>query len=47
VDEAESLDKNVQHIRQIVAMQQSFSRVFGVTESSNPSASWKMPFNLT
>ena len=30
--ETDSLDKNVQHIRQIVATQQSFARVFGVTE---------------
>jgi len=33
LDEADSLDKNVQHIRQIVSTQQSFSRVFGVIES--------------
>lgn len=31
--ETDALDKNVQHIRQIVAMQQSFARVFGVTEN--------------
>jgi PAS domain S-box-containing protein len=31
--ETDALEKNVQHIKQIVAMQQSFARVFGVTES--------------
>jgi len=48
-DEAESLDKNVQHIRQIVAMQQSFSRVFGVTESQQPERLMEdaVQFNLT
>jgi len=48
-DEAESLDKNVQHIRQIVAMQQSFSRVFGVTESQQPERLMEdaLQFNLT
>jgi signal transduction histidine kinase len=30
--ESDALGANVQHIRQIVAMQQSFARVFGVTE---------------
>jgi C4-dicarboxylate-specific signal transduction histidine kinase len=32
IDEADALDQNVQHIRQIVAMQQSFAQVFGVSE---------------
>jgi signal transduction histidine kinase len=31
--ETDALDQNVQHIRQIVAMQQSFAQVLGVTES--------------
>jgi PAS domain S-box-containing protein len=33
LQETDALDKNVQHIRQIVATQQSFARVFGVTEN--------------
>jgi signal transduction histidine kinase len=33
LQETDALDKNVQHIRQTVAMQQSFARVFGVMES--------------
>jgi hypothetical protein len=33
LQETEALEKNVQHIKQIVAMQQSFARVFGVTEN--------------
>jgi PAS domain S-box-containing protein len=33
IDETDGLEKNVQHIKQIVSMQQSFARVFGVTES--------------
>lgn len=33
LQETDALEKNVQHIKQIVAMQQSFARVFGVTES--------------
>ena len=33
LQETDALDKNVQHIRQIVATQQSFARVFGVIES--------------
>ncbi len=36
LEEADTLDKNVQHIRQIVTTQQGFSRVFGVTESQPP-----------
>jgi len=32
LQETKALDQNVQHIRQIVATQQSFARVFGVTE---------------
>ena len=47
--EAETLDKNVQHIRQIVAMQQSFARVFGVIESYEPERLMEeaVQFNLT
>jgi len=33
LQEIGALDKNVQHIKQIVTTQQSFARVFGVTES--------------
>jgi len=33
LQETDALDKNVQHIKQIVITQQSFARVFGVTES--------------
>ncbi len=33
LQETDALDKNVQHIKQIVVTQQSFARVFGVTES--------------
>ena len=33
IHEADALDKNVQHIRQIVATQQSFARVLGVSEN--------------
>jgi C4-dicarboxylate-specific signal transduction histidine kinase len=33
LQETDALDKNVQHIKEIVATQQSFARVFGVTES--------------
>lgn len=35
LQETDALEKNVQHIKQIVAMQQSFAKVFGVTESLN------------
>jgi signal transduction histidine kinase len=49
LEEAESLDKNVQHIRQIVTMQQSFSRVGGVTEMQLPEHLMEeaVQFNLT
>ena len=33
LEETDALDRNVQHIKQIVSMQQSFAKVFGVTES--------------
>src|SRR6185295_4685710 len=32
LQETDALNQNVQHIRQIVSTQQSFARVFGVTE---------------
>jgi signal transduction histidine kinase len=49
VEEADVLDKNVQHIKQIVAMQQSFARVCGVTESIDAERLMEeaVQFNLT
>jgi C4-dicarboxylate-specific signal transduction histidine kinase len=36
VDEVQSLTGNIEHIKDIVAMQQNYSRLAGVTEPANP-----------
>lgn len=36
LDELESLTRNVEHIKDIVSMQQSYAKVFGVTEEVSP-----------
>jgi len=48
IEETDTLDKNVQHIKQIVTMQQSLARVFGVTESLHAERLMEeaMQFNL-
>ena len=45
LEETGALGKNVQHIKQIVARQQGFARVFGVTERLEAEHLWKRPSN--